>query len=73
MRYNSQSLSEGKSIPLCLHVDYLTKWIEVFAAPDHSALTIAKLLFTDIISRHGVPRELLSDRGAGCCYRRYTG
>ena len=45
-------------------VDYLTKWVEVFPTPDQTALTIAKLLVTEIISRHGVPRELLSDRGA---------
>ena len=42
-------------------VDYLTIWPEVFAAPDQSALTIAKLLVEHIISRHGVPGELLSD------------
>ena len=45
-------------------VDYLTKWVEVFPTPDQSALTIARLLIAEIISRHGVPRELLSDRGA---------
>ena len=45
-------------------IDYLTKWVEVFATPDQTALTIAKLLVEEIISRHGVPRELLSDRGA---------
>ena len=44
-------------------VDYLTKWPEVFATPDQSALTIARLLVEHVISRHGVPRELLSDRG----------
>ena len=32
--------------------------------PDQSALTIARLLVERIISRHGVPLELLSDRGA---------
>ena len=45
-------------------IDYLTKWVEVFATQDQSALTIAQLLVTGVISRHGVPRELLSDRGA---------
>ena len=45
-------------------VDYLTKWVEVFPTPDQSALTIARLLVSEIISHHGVPRELLSDRGA---------
>ena len=44
-------------------VDYLTKWPEVFAVKDQTALTIAKLLMTEIVPRHGVPSELLSDRG----------
>ncbi len=45
-------------------VDYLTKWPEVFPTSDQTALTIAKLLVEEVISRHGVPAELLSDRGA---------
>ena len=45
-----------------MFVDYLTKWPEVFAAPDQSAATIAKLLVDEIISQHGVPAEILSDR-----------
>ena len=45
-------------------VDYLTKWPEVFAVPDQTSLTIARLLVERLVSRHGVPRELLSDRGA---------
>ena len=43
---------------------YLTKWLEVFPTPDQTALTIAKLLAEQVISRHGVPVELLSDRGS---------
>ncbi len=45
-------------------VDYLTKWPEVFATQDQSALTIAKLLVESVVCRHGVPAQLLSDRGA---------
>ena len=45
-------------------VDYLTKWPEVFAMPDQSAITIARLLVEQIIAWHGVPAEVLSDRGA---------
>ena len=45
-------------------VDYLTKWLEVFAVPDQTALTIALLLVEQIISRHGVPAEILSDCGS---------
>ena len=44
-------------------MDYLTKWPEVFAVPDKLAATIADLLVEQIISTHGVPAEILSDRG----------
>ena len=44
-------------------VDYLTKSPEVFAVPDQTSVTIAKLLVEEVISRHGVPSEVLSDRG----------
>ena len=44
-------------------VDYLTKWPEVFAVSDQTSATIAKLLVEEVISRHGVPSEILSDRG----------
>ena len=44
-------------------VDYLSKWPEVFATSDQTAPTIAKLLVEEIISQHGVPQQLLSDRG----------
>ena len=44
-------------------VDYLTKWPEVFATSDQTAFTIAHLFVEQIVSRHGVPAELLSDRG----------
>ena len=33
------------------------------AVPDQSAATVAKLLVEQIVSRHGVPSEVLSDRG----------
>ena len=44
-------------------MDYLTKWPEVYPTSDQSAATIADLLVREIVSRHGVPSELLSDRG----------
>ena len=42
---------------------YLTKWPEVFAIPDQQADTIARLFVEQIVCRHGIPEELLSD----CC------
>lgn len=44
-------------------MDYLTKWTEVFATKDQTALTIVPLWVEQIISRHGVPAELLSHQG----------
>ena len=44
-------------------VDYLTKWPEVFPVKDKNSLTIARLLVEHIIPQHGVPSQLLSDRG----------
>ncbi len=44
-------------------MDYFTKWPEVFATEDQTAETIAHLLVEHVIARHGVPEQLLSDRG----------
>ena len=44
-------------------MDYLTKRPDVFPVTDQSAATIARLLVEEIISHHGVPTEVLSDRG----------
>ena len=42
----------------------MTKWPEVFATADQTSPTIARLLVEEVMTRHGVPSELLSDRGA---------
>ena len=44
-------------------MDYLTKWPEVFSAPDQKAETITKLLVENVVACHGVPEQLLCDRG----------
>ena len=41
-------------------VDYLTKRPEVFPVPDEMAATIAQLLVEEIVSRHGMPAEILA-------------
>ena len=41
-------------------IDYIMKWVEIFPSPNKSALTIARLLIENIISRHGLPKQLLS-------------
>ena len=48
---------------IVVFMDYLTKWPEAYAIPDQSSETIARLLVENVICRHGIPKELLSDRG----------
>ena len=48
---------------MVVFIDYLTKWAEAFVVGDQQAETIASLLTEHVISRHGVPEELLLDKG----------
>ena len=43
--------------------DYATRLVEAFATSDQKATTVAKILVNEIISRHGSPAEILSDKG----------
>ncbi|KFD60669.1 hypothetical protein M514_27178 [Trichuris suis] len=44
-------------------VDYLTKWVELKAVPDTTAERVRKFLIACIVTRHGVPKKIISDRG----------
>ena len=44
-------------------MDYLTNWLEAFPTQDQTAETIAGLFVEHIVCRHGIPEQLLSDRG----------
>ena len=44
-------------------MDYLTKWPEAKAITNIKAETVAKFIYEEIICRHGVPEEILSDKG----------
>ena len=43
-----------------------TKWPEAYAISDQSSETIARLLVENVICRHGVPKELLSEAQIYC-------
>ena len=48
---------------IVVFMDYLTKWHEAFATKDQTSLTLVKLFTEEVVSRHAVTHELLSDRG----------
>lgn len=54
--------SKGNNCILVIQ-DYFTKWVECYALPDQTAQSTANCLL-DFISRHGVPRTLLSDQAS---------
>ena len=43
--------------------DYFTKWVEIFAIPDQSAATCAKIILNKVIARFGCPYDIHSDQG----------
>ena len=45
-------------------VDHFSKWAEALPIPNHTAVTVAKMLVTHVLSRFGAPVQLLSDQGA---------
>ena len=65
--------TKGGNGYIVVFMDYLTKWPEAFATPDQTSLTIARLFVEKIVSRHGVPRQLLSDRGPAFLSKLFLG
>ena len=59
--------SKDENCYAVVSLDYLTKWPKVFPVKDQSAVTIATLLVEQIVSRHSVSTEILSDRGKPFC------
>lgn len=49
---------------ILVFVDMCTKWTEAFAIPNIEAKTVAEIFVNKIVSQHGAPRVLLSDRGS---------
>jgi len=54
-------------------VDYISKWIEVVATKANDARTAMKHTKSLILHRYGVPKAIISDRGAHFCNRTWAG
>lgn len=44
--------------------DHFSKYVEAFPISDQKADTIARIFVTEIIARHGTPKQLLTDQGS---------
>ena len=43
--------------------DYFTKWVEIFAVPNQTAVTCAEKILNNVVARFGTPLSLHSDQG----------
>jgi transposase InsO family protein len=43
--------------------DHFTKWMEIFAIPDQTAVTCAEIILNEVIARYGCPYDIHSDQG----------
>ena len=57
---NPTSLSK-KNVLVC--TDFITKWVEAKAVSFATKRIVIDFLFTEIFTRSGVPKEIVSDNG----------
>lgn len=43
--------------------DYFSKWVEAYAVPNHTALTVADKIVTVFFCRFGTTKQIHSDQG----------
>ena len=55
--------SDSGNLYVVVFTDSLTKWPEAFAIKSAGTDVIAQHFVEEVVSRHGAPRTLLSDRG----------
>lgn len=53
---------KGKTV-IIVATDYATRWAETEALPNGKAAPVARFILERIITKHGAPRHLLSNKG----------
>lgn len=56
-------IESGKKKLVIIARDYLTGWVEARAIPNKTKQQVVNFLISEIFTRHGVPREIVTDRG----------
>ena len=56
--------SSSQKVFILTLVDHFSKWAEAIAIANHTAVTVARALMTNVFSRFGMPSEILTDRGS---------
>jgi hypothetical protein len=59
--------SSKSNLHILVCVDYVTKWVEARACQANDSKTVVNFLKTNIFTRFGVPRVLISDGGKHFC------
>jgi hypothetical protein len=59
--------SSHSKLHILVCVDYVTKWVEALACKANDSKTVVNFLKTNIFTRFGVPRILISDGGKHFC------
>ncbi|KAG6623872.1 Integrase, catalytic core protein [Phytophthora cinnamomi] len=49
---------------ILVFADYFTRWVEAFPVETLDTITFVNIMIDEVLSRHGVPERLLSDRGS---------
>lgn len=44
-------------------IDHFTKYVNMYAMPDQTALTVAKIIFEKYVTQHGIPERIHTDQG----------
>ena len=56
-------MAPGQKVFLLIVTDYFSKWIEAEALSRITDLQIRKFIWTNVITRFGVPEEIVTDNG----------
>lgn len=56
-------IAPGQKVILLIVTDYFSKWVEAEALSKITDLHIQKFMWTNVITRFGVPQEIITDNG----------